>query len=75
MARGKMKTKAFLRSRDERKRVGMRFAHLKPHHAFDRLRLRGLSRARDEFLLSAAVQNLKTLALRLTKPPPGLAVV
>ena len=32
VARRKMKTKAFARSRDERKRVEMRFAHLKTHH-------------------------------------------
>ena len=35
VARRKMKTKAFARSRDERKRVEMRFAHLKTHHGFD----------------------------------------
>ena len=70
MARRKMKTKAFARSRDERKRVEMRFAHLKTHHRFERLRLRGLSGARDEFHLAAIVQNLKTMALRLIRPPP-----
>jgi transposase len=70
IARRKMKTKAFLKSRDQRKRVEMRFAHLKTHHAFERLRLRGLSGARDEFHLAAIVQNLKTLALRLIRPPP-----
>ena len=64
LARRKMKTKAFARSRDERKRVEMRFAHLKTHHGFERLRLRGLSGARDEFHLAAIIQNLKTLALR-----------
>src|SRR5215470_17064053 len=48
LARRKMKTKAFLRSRDQRKRVEMRFAHLKTHHGFERMRLRGLSGARDE---------------------------
>lgn len=64
-----MTTKAFLRSRDERKRVEMRFAHLKTHHGFERLRLRGLTGARDESHLAAIVQNLKTLALRLLKPP------
>ena len=32
------------------------------HHRFERLRLRGLSGARDEFHLAAIVQNLKTLA-------------
>ena len=73
VARRKMKTKAFARSRDERKRVEMRVAHLKSHHGFERLRLRGLSGARDEFHLAAIVQNLKTLALRLVWPPPDLA--
>src|SRR5436309_8188737 len=42
IARRKMKTKAFAKSRDERKRVEMRFAHLKTHHGFERMRLRGL---------------------------------
>ena len=32
VARRRMSTKAFLKSRDERKRVEMRFAHLKTHH-------------------------------------------
>jgi transposase len=72
VARRKMKTKAFVRSRDERKRVEMRFAHLKIHHGFERMRLRGLSGARDEFHLAAIVQNLKTLALRALKPPDPL---
>ena len=70
VARRKMTTKAFARSRDKRKRVEMRFGHLKTHHGFERLRLRGLSGARDEFHLAAIVQNLKTLALRLVRPPP-----
>jgi transposase len=64
-----MRTKAFVKSRDQRKRVEMRFAHLKVHHRFERMRLRGLSGARDEFVLAATVQNLKTLALRTLKPP------
>ena len=66
-----MGTKRFLKSRDERKRVEMRFAHLKTHHGFERMRLRGLSGARDEFHLAAIVQNLKTMALRLLGPPTG----
>jgi hypothetical protein len=70
VARRKMKTKAFERSRDLRKKVEMRFGHLKTHHGFDRLRLRGLTGARDEFVLAAIVQNLKTLALKLLKPRP-----
>jgi hypothetical protein len=36
MARRLMGTKRFLKLRDERKRVEMRFAHLKTHHGFDR---------------------------------------
>jgi hypothetical protein len=48
----------------------MLFAHL-THHRFERLRLRGLSGARDEFHLAAIVQNLKTMALRLLRPKPA----
>jgi hypothetical protein len=48
-----MGTPEFATSRDERKKVEMRFAHLKTHHRFERLRLRGLSGARDEFHLAA----------------------
>jgi Transposase DDE domain len=59
------------KSRDERKRVEMRFAHLKTHHRFERMRLRGLSGARDEFHLAAIVQNLKTLAMHIWRPPPN----
>jgi len=56
----------------------MRFAHLKTHHRFERMRLRGLSGARDEFRLAAIVQNLKTLAKNICRPPlrgpaPGIA--
>jgi transposase len=69
VARRLMRTRAFLKSRDERKRVEMRFAHLKTHHGFERMRLRGLSGARDEFQLAAIVQNLKTLANRIWRPP------
>ena len=69
-ARALMGTPEFEKSRNERKRVEMRFAHLKTHHRFERLRLRGLSGARDEFHLAAIVQNLKTMALRLLTPPP-----
>jgi len=75
VARRKMDPKAFLKSRDQRKRVEMRFAHLKTHHGFEPMRLRGLSGARDEFRLAAIVQNLKTLALRLIRPPPLAACV
>jgi hypothetical protein len=36
---------------------------------FDRLRLRGITGAHDEFLLAATVQNLKKLAQQRYKPP------
>jgi hypothetical protein len=49
----------------------MRFAHLKTHHGFERMRLRVLSSARDEFHLAAIVLNLKTMTLHLLGPPTG----
>jgi Transposase DDE domain len=61
-------------SSDERKKVEMRFAHLKTHHRFERMRLRGLSGARDEFHLAAIAQNLKTLANHIWRPPPDMQV-
>jgi transposase len=70
-ARSLKGTPEFEKSRDERKRVEMRFAHLKTHHRFERMRLRGLSGARDEFHLAAIVQNLKTLANHIWRPPPN----
>jgi hypothetical protein len=52
----------YLRSRKQRKKVEMQFAHLKRILRLDRLRLRGLSGAFDEFTLAAAAQNLRRLA-------------
>jgi hypothetical protein len=60
-------TPEFERSSNARKKVEMRFAHLRVQHGFERMR--GLTGARDEFHLAAIVQNLKTLALRLFGPP------
>jgi transposase len=74
-ARALVGTPEFDRSRDERKKVEMRFAHLKTHHRFERMRLRGLSGARDEFHLAAIAQNLKTLALRIWRPPRNMPCV
>jgi transposase len=68
-ARSLKGTPEFERSSHARKKVEMRFAHLKVQHGFERLRLRGLSGARDEFHLAAIVQNLKTMARRLVGPP------
>ena len=73
-ARALMQTPEFVKSRDERKKVEMRFAHLKTHHGFERMRLRGLSGARDKFHLAAIVQNLKTLANHIWRPPPDAIV-
>jgi transposase len=69
-ARSLKGTPEFERSSNERKKVEMRFAHLKVHHAFERMRLRGLTGARDEFHLGAIVQNLKTLANHMWRPIP-----
>jgi hypothetical protein len=43
----------------------MLFAHLKRITRLDRLRLRGLSGAHDEFLLVTTAQNLQRMAIRL----------
>lgn len=63
-------TDAFQQSRRERKKVEMRFAHMKRVLRLDRLRLRGLSGARDEVLLTATAQNLKRLVKLLGRAPP-----
>ena len=55
-------TEAFRQSRRERKKVEMLFAHMKRVLKLDRLRLRGLSGAKDEVLLTATAQNLRRLA-------------
>ena len=55
----------------QRKKVEMMFAHMKRHLRFNRLRLRGLSGANDEFLLVATAQNLRRLAMLCGQPPPG----
>jgi len=70
-ARSLKDTPEFERSSNERKKVEMRFAHLKVHHGFERMRLRGLTGARDEFHLGAIVQNLKTLANHIWRPTPS----
>jgi Transposase DDE domain len=66
-------TEAFRQSARERKKVEMRFAHMKRIFRLDRLRLRGLSGAKDEVLLTATVQNLRRLTKLLCRPPPAPA--
>ena len=46
----------------------MLFAHLKRILRLDRLRLRGPSGAKDEFLLAATAQNLRKLAKLIPLP-------
>jgi transposase len=55
-------------SRRLRKKVEMLFAHLKRILKLDRLRLRGPTGARDEFLLAATAQNLRKLAKLVPLP-------
>lgn len=73
VARRISNTAQYRRSRRERKKVEMLFAHLKRILKLDRLRLRGLTGARDEFTLAAVAQNLRRLAtLRAQGPPDGI---
>jgi hypothetical protein len=51
------KTEAYVVSRRERKKVEMLFAHLKRILRLGKLRLRGPSGAKDEFLLAATAQT------------------
>jgi uncharacterized protein with von Willebrand factor type A (vWA) domain len=62
VARSIGQTKEYRDSRRHRKKVEMLFAHLKRILKLDRLRLRGLTGAHDEFLLAATVQNLRRMA-------------
>ena len=64
------KTPEYAQSKRQRKKVEMLFAHLKRILKLDRLRLRGLSGARDEFLLAATAQNLRRMAKRLLEAKP-----
>ena len=66
-------TEAFQQSRRERKKIEMRFAHMKRIFRLDRLRLRGLSGVRDEVLLTATAQNLRRLVKLLCRAPPPIA--
>ena len=75
VARAISQTPEYLQSRRDRKKVEILFAHLKRIMKLDRLRLRGLTGARDEFLMAATVQNLKKLAKLRYKPPDDRIVV
>jgi transposase len=72
-ARAIAKTDAYAISRRERKKVEMLFAHLKRILGLAKLRLRGPSGAKDEFLLAATAQNLRKLAKLIPLPAPSFA--
>jgi hypothetical protein len=74
VARDIAKTDAYKQSRKDRKKVEMLFAHLKRILKLDRLRLRGPSGARDEFLLAAIAQNLRRMAKRLFAAPEAVPI-
>ena len=70
VTRALMETEAYATSSGERKKIERLFGEAKHILSMVRLRLRGLSGAHDEFLLTATVQNLKRLANHPTRPPP-----
>jgi transposase len=74
VARSLLDTEAFEQSRRERKKIEMRFAHLKRILKLGRLRLRGPRGAQDEFVLAAIAQNLRRLATLVARPPPTQAL-
>lgn len=70
LARQIATTLEYQRSRCERKKVEMLFAHLKSLLKLDRLRLRGLAGATDEFTLAGIAQNLRRMAKLTGQGPP-----
>ena len=76
VARALGKTARYRQSRRDRKKVEVLFAHMKRILRVDRLRLRGRSGARDEFLLTAIAQNLRRLAITFgSRSPPMVPVL
>lgn len=75
VARKLVDTPAYQQSRRDRKKVEILFAHMKRILKLDRLRWRGLSGARDEFLLVATAQNLRRLVKYRAKDPPMTAAM
>jgi len=70
-------TEAFKKSARQRRKVEMLFAHLKRNLNFRRLRLRGMTGARDECTFAAIAQNLRKMAklVGFAHPPPASAVL
>ena len=63
-------SEAYNQSARDRKKIERLFGEAKRNMAMTRLRLRGLTGAKDEFLLTATVQNLKRLVKLASRPPP-----
>ena len=72
VARNLMGSTAYLVSLCNRKKIERLFGEAKRNLGLNRLRLRGPTGAKDEFLLLAAVQNLKRLIKLVPIPPPRL---
>jgi hypothetical protein len=72
VARAVAKRPDYRITRRHRKKVEILFAHMKRVLKLDRLRLRGISGARDEFLLTATAQNLRRMAKILGPGPPEI---
>ena len=64
-------SEAYNQSARDRKKIERLFGEAKRNMAMTRLRLRGITGAKDEFLLTATVQNLRRLAKLAARPPPG----
>jgi hypothetical protein len=65
-----METEAYAASSGEREKIERLFGETKQILSMVRLRLRGFTGARDEFLLTATIQNLRRLANPTARPPP-----
>jgi len=72
LTRALMATDAYRASGLRRKKIETLFGEAKRNLRLDRLRLRGITGASDEFLLTATVQNLKRLVRHTALPPPML---
>jgi|TARA_B100000315_G_scaffold205149_1_gene198805 transposase len=73
VVRGIHATAKYQQSLRERKKVEMLFGHLKRILKLDRLRLRGMTGAHDEFLLAAIAQNLRRMVKYVAQGPPTAA--
>lgn len=67
-------SEAYNQSARDRKKIERLFGEAKRNLAMTRLRLRGPNGARDEFLLTATVQNLRRLIKHTSRSPPAPAI-